>query len=30
LVRAALASVTDPGSRRGTAFVLDVAHYEQL
>ena len=30
LVRAALASVADPGSRRGTAFVLDVAHHEQL
>ena len=30
LVRAALASVTDPGSRRGTAFVLEVAHFEQL
>lgn len=30
VMRAALAPVTDPGSRRGAAFVLDVAHYEQL
>jgi uncharacterized protein YaaQ len=30
LVRSALESVTDPGSRRGTAFVLNVAQYEQL
>lgn len=30
LVRAGLASVLDPAARRGTAFVLDVAQYEQL
>lgn len=30
LVRRLLAAVGDPGSQRGTAFVLDVAQYEQL
>jgi uncharacterized protein YaaQ len=30
LVRQVLAGIADPGSRRATVFVLDVAQYEQL
>lgn len=30
LVRQTLSGVPEPGSRRATAFVLDVARYEQL